>query len=163
MTTVAGIRRMVPHRWPMLLVDRVGAVEPGRRLTAYTAVSGREPHYRSVPEGADDAAYTYPIGLLLESWVQAAVLLRRWDDPNPDVRTGRVELLAGLRDIRVLAAAYPGDLVEHQVELDTLVAGTAIFSGRCSTGGRLLLDVGRVTVSSRKVADLLPQPERSAS
>ena len=49
MITAADIRRVLPHRYPMLLVDAVTEFEPGVRLTARKAVTVNEPWYAGLP------------------------------------------------------------------------------------------------------------------
>lgn len=155
----AEIRRIIPHRYPVLLVDRVTAVEPGVRLVALKAVSGREPCYAAMPEDADHA---YPIGLLLESWAQSAVLLARWDNPNPDVLADKVELITGIRDVAFPRPVYPGDVVEHHVELVRGLDDAAILAGHSTVGGVRVLEIGSFTMARRGVEVLRPATGVSA-
>lgn len=145
------IRKVIPHRFPVLLVDRVSEVDPGRAIVTVKAVSGREPCYAS---GAEDA---YPIGPLLESWAQSAVLLARWGNPNPDVLADKVELITGVRDVVLHAPVYPGDVLEHHVRLVREVADAAILAGRSEVGGRVVVEVGSFTMARRGVEVLRPE------
>jgi 3-hydroxyacyl-[acyl-carrier-protein] dehydratase len=140
MIGLADITRRIPHRDPVLAVDRVSEVEPGRFLVAHRTIT--------VP---------CPIGKLLESWAQAAVLLARWDDPNPDVLIGDVELLTGIRKVDVLGTVHPGDVVEHRVELVRAVADAAVFTGSSQVDGRPVLRIGSLTVAHRPVSVLLEE------
>ncbi|MEV0677500.1 3-hydroxyacyl-ACP dehydratase [Actinosynnema sp. NPDC050436] len=151
MTGLDAIRRTIPHRYPVLLVDRVTEVEPGRRIVALKAVSGREPCY------ADGSEQAYPVGLLLESWAQAAVLLTRWENPNPDVLADKVELITGLRDVALHAEVFPGDVVEHHVRLVREVDDAAILAGHALVAGRVVLEVGSFTMARRGVEALRPE------
>ncbi|MEU4766693.1 3-hydroxyacyl-ACP dehydratase [Actinosynnema sp. NPDC023794] len=149
MTGLAGIRRIIPHRFPVLLVDRVSEVDPGRGIVTLKAVSGREPCY-----AGSDVEDAYPLGLLLESWAQSAVLLTRWDDPNPDVRAGKVELISGIRDVVVHGDVAPGDVVEHHVRLVREVADAAILDGHSLVAGRKVLEIGSFTMARRRAEEL---------
>ncbi|WP_433273310.1 3-hydroxyacyl-ACP dehydratase FabZ family protein [Actinosynnema sp. CS-041913] len=151
MIGLTEIRRIIPHRHPVLLVDRVSEVDPGRSITTLKAVSGREPCYAG---GADDA---YPIGLLLESWAQSAVLLTRWANPNPDVLADKVELISGIRDVVLHAEVFPGDVVEHHVELVREVEDAAILAGHSLVAGRKVLEIGSFTMARRGVDVLRPE------
>ncbi|WP_328941237.1 beta-hydroxyacyl-ACP dehydratase [Streptomyces sp. NBC_00250] len=156
---VAGITRIIPHRYPMLLVDRVTAAVPGERLTAVKAVTVNEPHYRRVPAGAPSAGFRYPLPLLVESWAQAAVLLAVWDTPNPDVTTGKVELAGALDRMRFGHPVYPGDVLEHEVHVVRAVGDTTLLAGRTLVGGSTALEVGNFIVALRPLSDLAhPQP-----
>jgi 3-hydroxyacyl-[acyl-carrier-protein] dehydratase len=159
MTGIAEIKRIIPHRFPVLLVDRVSDVDPGRSLVAHKAVTGREPCYQHLGDDASPEDYSYPIGLLLESWAQSAVLLTRWEDPNPDVLADKVELITGLRDVALLARVFPGDVVEHHVRVVREVDDAAILAGHSLVGGERVLEIGTFTMARRGVEVLRKQEE----
>lgn len=152
----AAIKKIIPHRHPLLLVDRVVEVEPGRRLLAVKAVTAAEPGYAWIRADAPVAHDAYPAGLLLESWAQAAVLLACWERPNPDVLSGSVALLAGVRDARVLAPVHPGQAVEHEVQVLRDLGDTVILTGASRVDGRPVLEVDRFTVALRAAGALSP-------
>ncbi|GAA3283520.1 hypothetical protein GCM10020218_039960 [Dactylosporangium vinaceum] len=154
----ASIKRTIPHRRSILLVDRVTSVDPGRTLTAVKAVTGNEPAYASMSPSADENAYAYPVSLLIESWAQAAVILAAWDTPNPDVLAGKVELAGAINDLRVGVPVYPGSVVEHHVELVKTIGDTSILSGRSTCAGELVLQVASFVLALRDMA-VLPRPD----
>ncbi|MFB6613110.1 3-hydroxyacyl-ACP dehydratase FabZ family protein [Streptomyces sp. NPDC085524] len=167
MTGTAPIAAVIPHRPPALLVDRVVEVEPGRRLVAHKAVSLAEACYREVPAHAAEEEYAYPLGRLLESWAQSAVLLACWEKPNPDVLAGQVALLAGVRGARSLAPVLPGSVLVHEVEMVRDLGDTVIVTGRSTVAGAPVLEVGQLTLALRGAEVLAPAhvntttPERS--
>ncbi|HEX5741028.1 MAG TPA: beta-hydroxyacyl-ACP dehydratase [Pilimelia sp.] len=154
MTGPSAIRRMIPHRYPILLVDRIVDAVPGAWLVARTAVSGREPAFRG--HLADDCAAVddvgadpvLPVGLVCEAWAQAALLLVRSGRPNPDVRRGGLDLLTGVRGIEVRGAARPGDVIEHRVRLRGAVGTAWLLGGGAWVGAREIVRVGQLTVVS---------------
>ncbi|GHF80736.1 hypothetical protein GCM10018790_68100 [Kitasatospora xanthocidica] len=147
--TLHRIKATIPHRHPVLLVDRVVEVEPGSRLLARKAVTAAEPCYAGLDDDAPAERYAYPAGQLLESWAQAAVLLACWQRPNPYVLTGKVALLAAVKDSRVLAAVHPGQVVEHEVRIVRDLGDTVILGGSSTADGRPVLEVGQFTVALR--------------
>lgn len=151
MIGVDHIKTLIPHRYPVLLVDRVTAVEPGHSLVATKAITVAEPNYRAVPAGASAARYAYPLSLLLESWAQAAVLLVCWDSPNPDVVAGKVELAAGFRGLELGAPVYPGDVLEHHVFLHKAAGDAAVVGGHSTVDGRKVLSVAQFTAAMRGI------------
>lgn len=151
---IAGITRIIPHRYPVLLVDRVTAVVPGERLTAVKAVTVNEPPYRRVPAGAASDGFRYPRPLLVESWAQAAVLLAVWDTPNPDVTTGKVELAGALDRMRFHRHVYPGDVLEHQVRVVRAVGDTTMLEGRTLVDGSVTFEIGNFIVALRPLASV---------
>lgn len=156
MIGVDEIKRRIPHRHPILLVDRVLDVAPGAELTAVKAVTVTEPCYRAVPDGADHA---YPEPLLIESWAQAAVLLSVWDQPNPDVLAGKVELAGAINDVRFDRPVHPGDVLRHRVRMVKAIADTAILAGETTVEGAPVMSVGHFVVALRSIDVLGPVPE----
>ncbi|MFF4920455.1 3-hydroxyacyl-ACP dehydratase FabZ family protein [Kitasatospora sp. NPDC001261] len=157
MKDIAAITSVVPHRHPALLVDRIAEIEPGRRLVAYKAVTLAEPAYRDVPEDAANEEYDYPLGQLLESWAQCAVLLSCWERPNANVLDGQVVLLARTRDVRMLGPVRPGSVVVHEVTMVRALGDSFITSGRSTVDGHPVLEVGQLTLALRP-AELLRAP-----
>ncbi|MFF5428027.1 MULTISPECIES: 3-hydroxyacyl-ACP dehydratase FabZ family protein [unclassified Streptomyces] len=152
----AAITRIIPHRYPMLLVDRVTAAVPGSELTAVKAVTVAEPVYRRLPPDAGPDAFRYPRPLLVESWAQAAVLLAVWDTPNPDVTTGKVELAGAVDRVVFHRPVHPGDVLEHHVEVVRAVADTTILAGRTLVDGLPAVEVGHFIVALRPLDSLVP-------
>jgi 3-hydroxyacyl-[acyl-carrier-protein] dehydratase len=153
---IDDIKRTLPHRYPMLLVDRVTELTPGRGLTALKAVTANEPWYAALGEGAA-VDHAYPEVLVVESWCQAAGLLAACEERNPDVGTGRVMLFAGIADIRFHRRVGPGDVLEHRVRLVRLLSDAAVVEGESLVGGSPVLEVGRVVMALRP-ADLVRPP-----
>ncbi|MER5311968.1 beta-hydroxyacyl-ACP dehydratase [Streptomyces sp. NPDC002773] len=155
-TATARVTAVIPHRPPALLVDRVVDVEPGRRLVAHrTAAAG--PGFHPGPDHSRrDGETSLPLGLLLESWAQAAVLLACWERPNPDVLKGNVALLAGVRDVRALAPVAPGALLVHEVRVVRDLGDTVLTTGTTVVGDRPVLEVGQLTLALRPAGVLDP-------
>jgi 3-hydroxyacyl-[acyl-carrier-protein] dehydratase len=151
MLSNSEIKNVLPHRYPMLLVDRVTELEPGVRLTAHKAVTCNEPWYQGLAEGGDDG---YPEVLLIESWCQAAGVLAVWDRPNPDVLSGQVMLFGSMSGIRFLAPVVPGDLLEHHVRLVRALSDTVIFEGETVVGSDPVMEIGRVVMAMRPASKL---------
>jgi 3-hydroxyacyl-[acyl-carrier-protein] dehydratase len=158
MTGVGEIRRIIPHRYPILLVDRVSDVVPGERLTAHKAVTAAEPCYELIEDDAPPEAYAYPISLLIESWAQAAVLLVCWQRPNPNVLAGKVELASGMRKVDLVEPVWPGDRLDHHVEIVRTVDDAAIIAGHSTVEGRTVLRVGQFVAAMRDFEVLVRVP-----
>jgi len=152
MIGVKQIKTIIPHRFPILLIDRVDEVVPGERLVARKAITAAESAYR----GRDDD--TYPVSLLLESWAQAAVLLACWEVPNPDVVTGKVELATGIRGVRFGVSPVPGDVLVHQVAIVRVLDDAMIVSGTTTVNGQSALAVDLFSVALRELSTLIAGP-----
>ncbi|MCP2163194.1 3-hydroxyacyl-ACP dehydratase FabZ family protein [Goodfellowiella coeruleoviolacea] len=140
---------ILPHRYPMLLVDRVLDIEPGRRVTAVKAITRNEPWYADAAAVSSSDGAAYPPALLVESWAQAAGLVFGIEQPNPDVLAGRVMLLGSLSDVEFHRPVLPGDVLEHRVRVARAVGETVIFEGECVVGGELVFTVSRMVVAYR--------------
>lgn len=144
------VAEVLPHRWPMLLVDRALAVRPGAWSVAEKLVGVQDWVYAG---RATTGGYPWP--LVLESWCQAAGLLAAWDRPNPDVLTGDVMLFAGLSDVTFGAPVRPGDVLRHHVRLVRELDGAVVVTGVCVAGARTVMTVGSVSMAMRP-ASVLP-------
>lgn len=139
--TAADLRRLLPHRSPMLLLDEVAAVEPGVRLIARKTISAGD--LWCGPGGF--APY-----LVLESWLQACAALVCWDDPRPDAGAGGGVLVAGLRDVWVGRPAFLGQTIEHRVEVVRSMGGSAICTGTGVIADETILTVAQVTIGFKR-------------
>lgn len=148
--TIAGL---LPHRYPMLLVDAVRAVEPGVSLEAIKAVTVNEPWYAGVA-GQAGADLAYPAVLVLESWCQAAGVLAAWERPNPDVLEGAVMLFGSLSEVTFGRPVVPGDVLEHRVRVVRSLSDTLVCEGESTAGEDTVLTVGRVVMALRSASVL---------
>ncbi|MEY9994404.1 3-hydroxymyristoyl/3-hydroxydecanoyl-(acyl carrier protein) dehydratase [Streptomyces sp. V4I8] len=145
----------IPHRDQMLLIDRVDEFRPGERVAAVKAVTWSEPCYRRLADEADQpAAYGYPIGLLMESFNQAAAVLATAERANTDVLAEEVLMLGGYTDLGFGAPVLPGDLLEHSVRLARTVDGVQIFEGSTRVRGEVVLTVGAAVLARRPAGAL---------
>jgi 3-hydroxyacyl-[acyl-carrier-protein] dehydratase len=125
----AQLRDLLPHRHPMLLIDRVEAVIPGESLEAVKVISGCEPCYQGLP---DD--YAFPGTLLIESFGQAAAVLWMLSTPQGVRPAGQLPMFVAARDCLLERQVYPGDVLRHRVRLDQTVHGAAFASGESRAG-----------------------------
>jgi 3-hydroxyacyl-[acyl-carrier-protein] dehydratase len=156
----ARIRAILPQRYPLLLVDQVLELQPGSFIRTIKAISGCEPCYAQLEDGAESWRYQYPPSLIIESLGQSAALLWFADHeiaPDDD----RTLMFAGARDFRFEGSAYPGDVLRHDVRLDAVVADTAFASGETWAGGRRIATVSTMIATRRPVRPPrapLPEP-----
>jgi len=141
-------RDLLPHRYPMLLVDRVVEVVAGERLTAVKAVTYNEPWYA---EGADPR---YPSALLVESWGQAAGILAVCGRPADDAACAQVMLAGAMTGIEFHRPVYPGDLVRHEVRVYRALSDTMIFEGESWVGEDIAMTLSRMVMAFRPADSL---------
>ncbi len=107
---VEAIQRLLPHRPPFLLVDRVVRYEPGKRLVAWKGVTMNEPFFTGHFPGHP----VMPGVLILEALAQTAALLAMLDLGPEEHR--KVTLLMGIDNARFRRPVVPGDRLELEVE-----------------------------------------------
>ena len=105
------IQKLLPHRYPFLLVDRVVEVVPGQKLVAFKNVTVNEPFF----EGHFPGHPVMPGVLILEALAQAsAILAYKSEGMDP---TKKVTYLMGVDNARFRKPVVPGDRLELQVEV----------------------------------------------
>ena len=102
MLTIQEIMKLLPHRYPLLLVDRVLELEPGKRVKAIKNVTANEPHFTGHFPGAP----IMPGGLILESMAQCGALMFLVD---LDDRDSKLFLFGGVDKARFRRPVVPGD------------------------------------------------------
>jgi 3-hydroxyacyl-[acyl-carrier-protein] dehydratase len=135
MMDIHEILKKLPHRYPILLVDRVLELEKGKRIRAIKNVSineqfflGHFPH-RPVMPGV----------LMLEALAQAAALLSfETLGKTPDDKT--VYYFAGIDGARFKRPVEPGDQLTLDVTLDRAKAGIFKYSARALVGEELAVE-----------------------
>lgn len=107
---VEAIQRLLPHRPPFLLVDRVVAFEKDTSLTAIKGVTMNEPFFTGHFPGHP----VMPGVLILEALAQAAALLACLSLP-PEKVSNTVTYLMGIDAARFRKPVVPGDRLELKV------------------------------------------------
>ena len=123
------ILKQLPHRYPILLVDRVLEIEKGKRIKALKNVSINEPFFN----GHFPHRPVMPGVLMLEALAQAAALLA-FDalGVTPDDKT--VYYFAGIDGARFKRPVEPGDQLILDVTLDRMKARIFKFSAKAWVG-----------------------------
>jgi 3-hydroxyacyl-[acyl-carrier-protein] dehydratase len=136
----AAIERILLHRYPFLLVDRVTELEIDKRIVGIKNVS-RNDHYLSVEASG---ASVFPPTLLTEAIAQVGAILIL---AKPENRQ-RLPLLAGIKRFRFRQPARPGDVIEmeaHVVRLGSrmgVLEGVARVDGKIIAGGTMTCALG---------------------
>jgi 3-hydroxyacyl-[acyl-carrier-protein] dehydratase len=108
----AEIMRIIPHRYPFLLVDRVVELEPGQRVVALKAVTANEPQFTGhFPERP-----IMPGVLMVEALAQAGAVAVLSLPAN----RGKLALFAGIDDCRFRRTVLPGDTLRLEVTVEKL-------------------------------------------
>jgi 3-hydroxyacyl-[acyl-carrier-protein] dehydratase len=109
---VQAIQKLLPHRPPFLLVDRVISFEPNVRLVAWKCVTMNEPHF----QGHFPGQPVMPGVLILEALAQAGALLATLS-LTPEEVNDKITYLMGIDAARFRRPVVPGDRLELLVEV----------------------------------------------
>ncbi|MBF0284744.1 MAG: 3-hydroxyacyl-ACP dehydratase FabZ [Magnetococcales bacterium] len=110
--SIREILDFLPHRYPLLLIDRILEAEPGKRLLALKNVTFNEPHFT----GHFPDHPVMPGVLILEAIAQASALLAARTDPAA-VR-GRLVYFMTIDNARFRRPVVPGDQLRIEVILN---------------------------------------------
>ena len=122
----------LPHRYPMLLVDRVLDCEPGKRILAIKNVTINEPFF----SGHFPHHPVMPGVLVVEAMAQAAAILSfRTLGTKPDDKS--VYYFVGIDEARFKRPVSPGDQLVLEVVLERKVRGIWKFNAKARVGEAL--------------------------
>ncbi|WP_423820783.1 3-hydroxyacyl-ACP dehydratase FabZ [Salinisphaera sp. SPP-AMP-43] len=107
---IRSIMKMVPHRYPFLLVDRVIECEPGQSITALKNVTVNEPFFTGHFPGHP----VMPGVLILEALAQAGLILGM---RTVDAEDGTIVYFAGIDKARFKRQVIPGDQLLLKLEI----------------------------------------------
>lgn len=129
------IMRHLPHRYPIILVDRVLEVEKGKRILALKNVSINEPvfmgHFPHYP--------VMPGVLIIEAMAQAAAILAFVSLEKPASKEA-IYLFAGIDGARFKRPVGPGDQLHLEATLLREKNGIGKFSGKATVDGLLVAE-----------------------
>ena len=140
------ILKQLPHRYPILLVDRVLEMEKGVKIKAVKNVTINEPFFT----GHFPHRPVMPGVLMLEALAQAAALLS-FDalGATPDDNT--VYYFAGIDGARFKRPVEPGDQLILEVAIDRMKAGIFKFKARALVGEEVAVEA-ELMCTMRKIA-----------
>jgi 3-hydroxyacyl-[acyl-carrier-protein] dehydratase len=129
MMDIHQILKQLPHRYPILLVDRVLDIQKGQSIKALKNVTINEPQFT----GHFPHRPVFPGVLMLEAMAQTAALLA-FDTlgVTPDDKT--VYYFAGIDGARFKRPVEPGDQLVMDVSLERMKAGIFKFKGVARVG-----------------------------
>ena len=132
----AAIERILPHRYPFLLVDRVTEFEPDKRIVGIKNVSLNEEHLWR--EAGGDASL--PATILTEAIAQVGAILILSKPENAE----KLIFFMGIDRVRYKHPVRPGDVVEIEAVVRRLRSRMGVLSGAARVNGRVVCH-GRMT------------------
>lgn len=109
MLDINEIKKIIPHRYPFLLVDRIEEMEPGVKAVGYKNVTANEPFFQGhFPE--------YPVMpgvLLIEALAQVGAVAILSLEENK----GKLAFFGGIKNAKFRKQVVPGDVVRLETEI----------------------------------------------
>ncbi|MDT7835451.1 3-hydroxyacyl-ACP dehydratase FabZ [Aquabacterium sp. OR-4] len=140
------ILRKLPHRYPILLVDRVLEVVKDQRIKALKNVSINEPYFL----GHFPNRPVMPGVLMLEALAQSAALLS-FESMGSDIDDDTVVYFVGIDGARFKRVVEPGDQLILEASIDRVRAGIYKYKARASVAGETAVEA-ELMCTMRKVS-----------
>ena len=129
------ILQKLPHRYPILLVDRVLEIELGVRIKALKNVTINEPYF----VGHFPARPVMPGVMMLEALAQAAALLS-FESMGTDSADDSVVYFVGIDGARFKRPVEPGDQLILEATIERVKSGIYKYKTRASVDGETAVE-----------------------
>ena len=125
------IHRILPHRYPFLLVDRVEEIDGSSRAVGYKCVTASEPHFTGHFPGRP----IMPGVLIVEAMAQTAAVMVGFSKDLVD--SSMLVYFMGMDGVKFRRMVRPGDMI--RMEIETRRGGGKVwkFTGRATVDGEL--------------------------
>ena len=128
----ATIERILPHRYPFLLVDRITEYEVDKRIVGIKNISADQ--YFLTRSAEDGPAL--PLTVLTEAVAQVGAIMIL---AKPENRK-RLPFFAGIERVRYRKTVHPGDVVVIEVNVVRLRSRMGLLKGVARVNGEVVID-----------------------
>ena len=128
---IKRVMAALPHRYPMLLVDRVESLDPNRGIVAIKAVTINEPFF----QGHFPTRPIMPGVLIVEAMAQAAGVLAV--EAFGLAGSGKLVYFMAIEGAKFRAPVEPGVLLKLEVDFVQKRSSVCKFAGRATIDGKL--------------------------
>lgn len=139
MLNVQDIEKILPHRYPFLLVDRIDEIEIGKKAVGIKNVTVNEPFF----QGHFPGHPIMPGVLIVEAMAQVGGVAILSMEENK----GKLAVFAGIDKVRIRKQVVPGDTLRMEVELIAMKRGigkakaVATVDGKVACEGELMFAI----------------------
>src|SRR5687768_1344025 len=130
------ILKVLPQRYPLLMIDRVKELEPGKRIVALKNVSANEPHF----QGHFPGRPIMPGVLILEAMAQAAGVMVFSAQGTTQQSERSVYYYVGIDNARFKKPVVPGDQLEIEVVIERALRGIGKFGCVARVDGKVVAE-----------------------
>ena len=125
----AGIQKLLPHRYPFLLVDRVLEIVPDKHILAYKNITQNEPFFTGHFPGKP----IMPGVLIIEALAQAGGLLTQLSHVGET--SNRMFYMVKVEGARFKKMVVPGDRLDLDVTIKRVIRNMAVYEGIARVDG----------------------------
>jgi len=143
MLSILEIMKLLPHRYPMLLVDRILEIESGKRVVGLKNVTANEQFF----QGHFPGAPVMPGVLIVEAMAQCAAVLFLSDIPE---REEKLFLFGGVDKARFRRPVLPGDQLIMEITMLQRRANTVKVRGEAKVDGNLVAEAEMLSVMTER-------------
>lgn len=129
---IEEIMNLIPHRYPILLVDKVKDIESGKSATGIKNVTINEPFF----QGHFPGLPVMPGVLIIEALAQTAAVLCMYD--LGDAAKDKVVYFMTITDAKFRRPVKPGDILELKVEIEQQRGVVSKFIGKAEVDGKVV-------------------------
>ena len=141
------IQRIIPHRYPFLLIDRVVEIEPGKRIVGVKNFTGNE----EMPLGYSPNSPQVPTGILLEAVTQLGAILVL---ERPEM-AGKIAMILQIPSATLHQIVRPGDTLRIEAEVLKMGERFGEMRGAAYRDGELVAE-GRMRFAVANASDVMP-------
>jgi 3-hydroxyacyl-[acyl-carrier-protein] dehydratase len=128
----AAIEKILPHRYPFLLVDRITEIEFDKRIVGIKNISSNERYLNQSSDGPP----VLPPTILTEAIAQVGAIMILAKPENRD----KLIYLVGIEKVRFRKAVHPGDVVTIEVTVKRLRSRMGILAGVARVDGKIVVE-----------------------
>jgi len=139
MLTIQQILKLLPHRYPMLLVDRILEIEDGKRIVGLKNVTANEPFF----QGHFPGAPVMPGVLIVEAMAQCSAIIFLKDLPD---REKKLFMFGGVDKARFRKPVVPGDQLIMECNVLQRRSNTARVQGVARVNGNVVAEAEMISV-----------------
>ncbi|MBM9603220.1 3-hydroxyacyl-ACP dehydratase FabZ [Desulfopila inferna] len=131
---ILAILRMLPHRYPFVMVDRITQIVPGEKISGIKNVTINEPFFQGhFPEHP-----VMPGVMILEGMAQVGGVLGY--HTLPEMMGNKLLYFAGIDNARFRKPVMPGDQLVFDLNLLKIKRGIMVMEGTAHVDGRLVAE-----------------------
>jgi beta-hydroxyacyl-ACP dehydratase FabZ len=139
MLDIQDILRLLPHRYPLLLVDRILELEEGKRIVGLKNVTANEPHF----QGHFPGAPVMPGVLIIEAMAQCGAVLFAL---NLEGRERKLFYFGAVDKARFRKPVVPGDQLILELDVLQKRSSTAKLKGIAKVDGNIVAEAELLSV-----------------